>query len=233
MTIIAIHQPQYLPWLPYLAKAESCDIFVYLDDVQYQKRGVQNSNSIKTANGQTSLTVPVHATHHKSILETPIDNSKSWQAKHLKTIDQSYAKAPYISLADSELRPLINSDYKFLADLNIEVTNWMLQKLEIKCTKLRSSELNLDASKDELIIQICQVLGATEYLSGQGAKAYQDKSKFNHHGITLLYQKYEFEEYKQCWPKLGFMAGLSTLDLILNTGLEARKIMKSGIRSNE
>ena len=48
MTVVAIHQPHYLPWLPYLDKADSCDIFVYLDNVQFQKRGFQNRRQSRT-----------------------------------------------------------------------------------------------------------------------------------------------------------------------------------------
>ena len=49
MTVVAIHQPQYLPWQPYFAKALASDLFVYLDTVQFQKNGVQNRNQVKTA----------------------------------------------------------------------------------------------------------------------------------------------------------------------------------------
>src|SRR2546430_15000555 len=58
---VAIHQPQYLPWLGYLAKWAAADVFVFLDIVQYEKNGWQNRNRIKTAAGPRWLTVPVHA----------------------------------------------------------------------------------------------------------------------------------------------------------------------------
>src|SRR5256885_17176030 len=58
---LAIHQPQYLPWLGYLAKWAAADAFVFLDTVQYEKNGWQNRNRIKTAAGPRWVTVPVHA----------------------------------------------------------------------------------------------------------------------------------------------------------------------------
>ncbi|MCS7151846.1 MAG: WbqC family protein, partial [Endomicrobia bacterium] len=39
---VAIHQPQYLPWSGYFNKILQCDIFVFLDDVQYKKNEWQN-----------------------------------------------------------------------------------------------------------------------------------------------------------------------------------------------
>jgi hypothetical protein len=38
---ISIHQPQYLPWLPYLMKIEESDVFIFLDTVDFQKNGLQ------------------------------------------------------------------------------------------------------------------------------------------------------------------------------------------------
>ena len=56
---LAIHQPQYMPWLGYLAKWAAADLFVFLDTVQYEKNGWQNRNRIKTRDGVRWLTVPV------------------------------------------------------------------------------------------------------------------------------------------------------------------------------
>jgi hypothetical protein len=40
--IVAIHQPQYLPWLGYFGKMLTADVFCYLDTVQYKKNEWQN-----------------------------------------------------------------------------------------------------------------------------------------------------------------------------------------------
>jgi hypothetical protein len=47
--IVAVHQPQYLPWIGYFDKMRRADVFCYLDDVQYKKNEWQNRNRIKTA----------------------------------------------------------------------------------------------------------------------------------------------------------------------------------------
>ncbi|MDR7579336.1 MAG: WbqC family protein, partial [Armatimonadota bacterium] len=44
--VVGIHQPHYLPWLRYMAKAALADVFVLLDDAQYTKNGWQNRNRI-------------------------------------------------------------------------------------------------------------------------------------------------------------------------------------------
>lgn len=225
MTIVAIHQPQYLPWIPYFDKAKSCDIFVYLDSVQFQKNGLQNRNKIKTAQGSTWLTVPVHA-HLKDTIATTQICDLNWRKKHLKTLQQSYARARYSDLLTQEFQPIIETQYQYLADLNIAVTEWLFRFFDINCTRVRASKLDVTGSKDELVLNICQTLGATTYLSGQGAKNYQTEAKFTAKGIELIYQSYQNSPYLQCYPKTGFVPDLSAIDLVLNRGYEAKNLIE-------
>ena len=185
MTIVAIHQPQYLPWIPFCAKAALCDVFVYLDTVQYQKNGVQNRNQIKTPQGAQWLTVPVNASLQCSIRETRIADQR-WQKKHIQSIQQNYARAPFIEWFQREFRPILEKEWKYLSELNIAIAEWFFSRLGIICKRLRASELNAQGSKDDLVISICKELGARTYLSGQGAKSYQDDNKFKEQGIDLL-----------------------------------------------
>jgi hypothetical protein len=228
---VAIHQPQYLPWLPYCAKAAGCDVFVYLDTVQFQKNGVQNRNQIKTAQGAKWLTVPVNASLGQSIRETRIADQR-WQKKHIASIQQNYARAPFLAAFNAGLRPLLEHTWESLCELNVAVTEWMLDCLGIGCKRVRASQLNATGAKDDLVIDICGELGATLYLSGKGAKDYQDEAKFLKQGIRLHYHEYHSQIYEQCYPEAGFIADLSALDLILNVGPRAREVMLAGELTN-
>ena len=84
---VAIHQPQYLPWLGYLAKWAAADVFVFLDTVQYEKNGWQNRNRIRTADGAHWLTVPVHAHLGTPIGAVSIDTTQPWRSRHLRAIE--------------------------------------------------------------------------------------------------------------------------------------------------
>ena len=57
--IITAHQPAYLPWLGLIHKIAISDVYVFLDNVQFEKNSFTNRNKIKTANGPIWLTVPV------------------------------------------------------------------------------------------------------------------------------------------------------------------------------
>lgn len=227
--IAAIHQPQYLPWLPYCAKASSCDVFVYLDTVQFQKNGVQNRNRIKTAQGAQWLTVPVNARLDQRIRETLIADQR-WPKKHIASIQQNYARAPFLALFNEGLRPILEQPRANLAELNIATTEWLFGCLGIESKRMRASELDATAARDDMVISLCKEVGATIYLSGQGAKSYQDKDKFRAQGIELRYHEYHNEPYRQCHSEAGFVSGISALDLILNVGPQAREVMLAGER---
>ena len=57
--IVAIRQPQYLPWIGYFDKLDRADVFVLLDNVQYKKNEWQNRNRIRTSPGWQWSIVPV------------------------------------------------------------------------------------------------------------------------------------------------------------------------------
>src|SRR5436190_10333101 len=93
--LIAIHQPHYLPWLRYFEKIARSDIFIVLDDVQYEKNGFQNRNKIKTGQGWMYLTVPVRKPTQRPLVEIEIDNGIGWREKHRRALEMNYCKAPY------------------------------------------------------------------------------------------------------------------------------------------
>ncbi len=92
---VGIHQLHYLPWLRYFEKIQSCDVFVVLDDIQFNKNGWQNRNRVKTSSGAVLLTVPVQMKFAQRLGEVRIDERTPWRKKHWKTIEQSYGRAPF------------------------------------------------------------------------------------------------------------------------------------------
>src|SRR5436305_11804238 len=98
VTTLVVLQPGYLPWLGYFDLMHKADVFVHYDDVQFDKHGWRNRNRIKGPNGEVWLTVPVLHTGRfgQSVLEVEIDERQNWQRRHLATLTQSYARAPFI-----------------------------------------------------------------------------------------------------------------------------------------
>ena len=88
-----VMQPTYLPWTGYFNLIFQSDVFVFLDDVQYERGSWQNRNRI-LLNGQPHfLTVPSIRTQlSEQIKMVEIDAKKNWRSKHVKTIKQAYGK---------------------------------------------------------------------------------------------------------------------------------------------
>ena len=108
--IVAVHQPQYLPWLGYFDKMAKADIFCYLDNVQYKKNEWQNRNRIKTAQGWQWLTVPVSYRFPQKINQVGINRTTAWGKKHLQAFDTNYGRAPFYSRYKEMVRSIILSE---------------------------------------------------------------------------------------------------------------------------
>jgi WbqC-like protein family len=222
---VAIHQPQYFPWPPYVHKVLSADIFVYLDSVQFSKNGVQNRNQVKTAQGPLWLTIPVR-NHLGQLLKDTRVAEPGATRKHWKTIRASYARTPGFARWQTELQSLLDRDSEFLLAPAIDSTQWMLSKLDVRTERIKASEIDgTSGEASKLIASICSALRATCYLTGTGALAYLNKSDFAEIGCEVMVQQWKPFTYDQAGGE--FVPNLSTLDLLLNCPDQAADMIKA------
>lgn len=224
---VAIHQPQYWPWPPYIHKVMSCDTFVYLDTVQFSKNGLQNRNQIKTRQGASWLSLPVKQRFGQSILETKIAELGALK-KHWKTLQANYAPANGFQLWKAELEILFSMDGDSLCEVAIASTEWILAKLGVQTKRVRASEIpSAGGAGTALVASICKSLGATSYLTGVGAVAYLERNLFSAMGCEVWVQEWKRFDYGQRHSEVGFIPDLSTLDLLLNVPERAAAMIES------
>ena len=217
--IVSIHQPQYIPWLPYFLKIEKSDLFVFLDSVDFQKNGLQNRNMIKTGQGRNWLTVPVNHNSGQKIFETTMPTKLNWKKKHLQTLRSCYGKSNFFSFYEPYLVSFYEQEWENLADLNRELTLKMMKWLGIYTPTLNSSEMGIKTVSSELILDICRKNGATKYLTGSGGKNYLVFNDFALEGIEVEFINNDLPVfYEQMFPELGFEKDLSAIDLLFNCG---------------
>lgn len=221
---VAIHQPQYIPWIPYFSKIAQVDVFVLLEDVQYQKNGLQNRNNILSWNGQVLLTVPVNCRLGEKINEVTIAKPSAL-GKHLKTIEQNYKKAPYFDAVMAAICSSLLDHYENLADLNNALIKRILFYLQIDTQVISSCELEKEGDKSDLVLSICKTLGATTYVTGEGALSYMKLEDFAANEISIERLQYRFASYNQIHSRDTFVEKLSILDLLMNLGPEARNFL--------
>lgn len=225
---VAIHQPNYIPWLGYFYKMWESDIFVLLDNVQFPRgQSFAARNKIKTSGGPAWLTIPITVPSGESgkvpYTEARFASNK-WKRKHLRTLQMNYKRASYYEDIYPTLEKLIEKHTNF-TELNISLIDWISYYLEIEVELVKLSNL-LDefGDKTELIVDICKELRANVYLSGTGGgKNYTDQTLLHEHGIELRYSQFEHPKYPQLWD--GFEPNLSIIDLLFNCGPESRYVL--------
>lgn len=218
---VGIIQPSFIPWKGYFHIIQQCDIFVFHDDVQFDKRSWRNRNVIKTVIGKEWITIPVF-TKGKSlqkINEAKINNTSKWRTKILGSIYFSYKRAPFFDRYYDWLAEQINKPWEYISDLDIHLTHKIGDELGIKTKYTKTSELNIPPQykKLERVLEICRKLNATKYITGPKAKDYIPSDiPFRKLGIELIYQKYNYPKYPQLYG--DFESYVSIIDLLFNNG---------------
>jgi hypothetical protein len=226
MSKIMILQPGYLPWLGFFDMMNKSDAFVFHDDLQYDKSSWRNRNCIRTKDGWCWLSVPVFIKGHSKdiIRDIKIDNSKKWKQRHLNLIRESYQKASFYENYIDPLKKIIDKDWHFLVDLDIELINWVVKELGIQKKILYSHDLQLDRTRSTIrLISICKQLNADTYLSGTRGRNYIQEDIFQKEGIKLEYHDYEHPVYTQQFD--GFIPYMSIIDLLFNHGTNSLGIL--------
>jgi hypothetical protein len=220
-TTVAIHQPNYIPWLGYFFKIAHASKFVFLDVAIYSCGSFVNRNYIKTANGPAWLTIPVVKSGRfgQTIGEVEADLIPKWTDRHMTTLRSNYGRAPYfkeiITLLEPHYTSVVNRRI-LLADFNIGLIYSIATYLGVSTQFLRASEFNASGRKTELLIDICRATGATIYLAGTGAKSYQEDAKFEDIGVAPVYSPFSQRIYPQLYGE--FVGNLSIVDVLMNCG---------------
>ena len=219
MNKLFIHQPEYLPWTHFFEKIKLSDVYVVLNDVQYNRRSFQNRNQIKTKDGQKWLSVPLkYAPREFKISKIMIDNSSNWQNEHINLIIENYKHSKYFESIFESIIKIYNNKYDYLSDFNIDLIRTLLKIMNIDCKIVFQSELEIDSKKSDLIFDICNKLNCNEYITGFGSKNYLDNIKFNRNNIKINYIKPNLKEYNQQFKEINFIGGLSVIDKLFNVG---------------
>lgn len=217
LLIVAIHQPNYLPWLGYFAKIAQADEFVFLDDAQYSKNSYINRVQIAGDRGPRWLTIPVTYTFSDPINRVAFARP-DWRKSHLDKLFVAYRNAA----AFRATWPWLEELYASMPSDNLASTNAaaivrIATRLGLEPVFHFSSALGIQGRADQRLAAIVNAIapGGT-YLSGNGGATYQAEDTFSRAGLTLRYSKFVHPRYPQ--GEGEFMPGLSVLDAIFHLG---------------
>lgn len=217
--VIAVHQPNYLPWIGYFDKMSKCDVFVFLDDVQMPRgSGVENRNKIRNYKGWQWLTIPIKkkSKGFQNVNMVEIDNSTDWAGKHYSSIVHAYTKAPFFKEHHDFFRELYSTSFNKMMDINLKIIKYIKDKLNISAELIHSSDLSIDHKGSERIVEIVKSVNGDVYLSGGGDSEYLELESFKNAGISVRDQNFVHPEYKQIHGE--FISCMSIIDLMFNQG---------------
>lgn len=223
--IVAIHQPNFFPWLGYFNKIARADIFLIMDNVQFPRTGkgtwVNRVKLIINKHPRWATMPVVRASHGiRCIREMQIDNTRPWRVKLLKSIQMSYSRAPFFEDIFPILTKLVNNPTDCLTEYNVSVIHSLTKALQFESCKFTlGSSLDVEGNATELLISMVKAVDGTAYICGGGAAGYQEDEKFAEAGVELIYQNFQHPLYSQSNTQ-EFIPGLSIIDALMNCGFE-------------
>lgn len=226
--IATAHQPSYLPWLGLIHKISEADVFISWDDVPMESSGFENRQRI--AGGQW-LTVPVHRDRDTKLKDVTIANEHDWRRKHLRSIEQVYAKARHWKTYEPMFRFLYVDapPWKRLSDLADQTMAFLAAEYGLMPQWKRLSVIPTTTHKGEQVLEACRAVGARKYIFGEMGRQYANTRMFHDAGVEAFVQTYEPQPYDQFGS--DFEPRLWAFDALLHHGSErAREIMLAGGR---
>jgi hypothetical protein len=227
--ILSTNQPYFSPFPGFFYKAHQSDIFVILDEVQFPLGTTWLSrNRFKNDQGTLWMTVPVwkKGLGLQRINEVKICHEGRWAKKHLESLKSAYGKAPFFRDHLGFVKGMFSPSVERLLDLNMEIIRYLMDQLHMETKLVLLSELGIEARGDQLLIEICKKLGASQFLAQHAVKKYLNEGLFQEAGIELKYFRPPALIYPQLWG--SFLPNLSTFDLLFNCGPKARDILIEG-----
>lgn len=216
--IVAIHQPNFFPWLGYFDKIAKADAFIFLDEVAYPKSGSgagswSNRVRINIQGSPAWFGCPIRREPGTQLIrDVRIDDDQPWRKKLLKTLAMNYRRAPRYEQVIPVLESLILLDSDNLADFNVEVICTLCDVLGLKTQFFRQRDLGGEGAATRLLVDLVKKVDGDAYLCGGGASGYQEDHLFEENGITLIYQGFEPSIYGA--PE-RFLPGLSVIDFLM------------------
>jgi hypothetical protein len=219
--VVAVHQPNYLPWQGYFHKFAASDTFVFLDDAQYSKNSYINRTQMLSNGRARWLTVPV-TVHLGDAINSVTAARPDWRAEHLRMLASYYWGTPHVAAVLSWIEAvfaLIADDW-LLARANRSLVEAVADMLGCARRTVAASEVSPCQAKggDRLVELVHALAPGAVYLSGQGGAKYQQPEAFAAAGLELRYDVFDMPAYPQAAP--SFVPGLSILDAVFSLGWE-------------
>jgi hypothetical protein len=176
--------------------------YVKIEQWEYfPKSELRNRCVISGSNGTITLTVPVEGGREQKALlkDVRVDTSTNWKKIHCRSIQSSYARAPFYEYYCEDVYRLISKPNAFLLDMNMEILSWALKSLKLTTH-----------------VQLTHAFTRTV----DSGKNVPGKESESGNWTPVYHQVFQ--------DKFGFLPNLSILDLLFCEGPNAGHLLQVG-----
>jgi len=226
MRKIVIHQPLFFPWVGMFEQLRLADVYLHYDDAPITRSGgVVNRIKVKTANGSVWMTAPITRKGDVEIRDVQIRNDRNWCKKHLRCLEQSYARSPHVHDMLDIVNEIYSQQHDRLAALNIRALERVAAYFGLAPEFRLTSELAARSTGSTKVLELVNLVRGDVYITGHGARNYLDHQSFEERGVRVEYMDYKRKPYPQLHGE--FDPHVSILDLIANMGPGGREVICS------
>ena len=196
------------------------------------KQTYRNRMLIPTTNGPLSLTIPTNHDISLSMKDIRISDHANWRHVHWNALLSAYGESPFFEYYQDDIRPFYEKKYEFLFDFNMEITEKMIELLDIRPKisitneyiqneelKVKSEEFNGLANHK---VQSSNLKVQSKEVQSKEVQSIVDFREAIRPKKPLPDAEFESKRYYQVYEqKFGFQPNMSILDLLFNEGNEA------------
>ena len=214
---VAIMQPYFFPYCGYIELARMVDKFVFLDDVNFIKKGWIHKNKVRDRNGIVDIRIPLSGvSQNRLINEINVFEYEIFISKFQKTLNHCYGKVEGYKRVAPEFK-LMLEEFKgqTISDFNIHSMEWIFRMCDIECETFKSSEIPrvVNEKGEARIINLCKHFNADIYFNLPGGINIYEENNFRQNSLELKFISRPTKTYQQ-FNSSDFIDDLSILDYI-------------------
>jgi len=179
-------QPYFYPYIGYYQLISECDVFVFLDDVNFIKKGFIHKNFINVNGEKSQINLRiVKASQNKKINELKISDSRS---DFLNKVEECYKKSPYWLDVCKIIEKHELEDDESLSGFLISTNCHLISYLNLNANILKASDIESQISGlrgEDRILEIVKTIGGTSYINLPGGKNLYSDDNFRKNNIEL------------------------------------------------
>ena len=206
------------------------------------KQTYRNRMLIPTTNGPLALTIPTNHNTSLAMKDIRISDHANWRHVHWNALLSAYGESPFFEYYQDDIRPFYEKKYEFLFDFNMEITEKMIELLdirpkisitneyiqneELKVKSIESEELKVKSEEFNGLanhkVQSSNLKVQSKEVRSKEVQSIVDFREAIRPKKPLPDAEFESRRYYQVYEqKFGFQPNMSILDLLFNEGNEA------------